>query len=234
MHHAIPAGALLYIRPEYKLEGTPATEGFVVAAALIGAVASVLVAGPAADWLGRRTMLCISGLLFSFAAAVMAWAPTVHALIVGRLLVGYAIGLAATVAPILISESSPAEIRGQLATLPQLMGSLGLVLAYAMNFALSLQPDPDWRIMLGSLFVPSLVYVLLGIFVLPESPRWLVSKGRMLDAKQVLQNLRGQEDVSGTYYFVACFSPTIYSPPAPHVFASILITRMLVTQFLET
>jgi hypothetical protein len=194
--NAAVAGALLYIRPEYKLEGTPATEGLVVAAALIGAVASVIVAGPAADWLGRRTMLCISGLLFSLAAAVMAWAPTVHALIVGRLLVGYAIGLAATVAPILISESSPAEIRGQLATLPQLMGSLGLVLAYAMNFALSLQPDPDWRIMLGSLFVPSLVYVLLGIFVLPESPRWLVSKGRMLDAKLVLQNLRGQEDVS--------------------------------------
>jgi MFS family permease len=152
--------------------------------------------------------------MFSLAAAVMAWAPTVHALIVGRLLVGYAIGLAATVAPILISESSPAEIRGQLATLPQLMGSLGLVLAYAMNFALSLQPDPDWRIMLGSLFVPSLVYVLLGIFVLPESPRWLVSKGRMLDAKLVLQNLRGQEDVSGTYYFVACFSLSIY-PPSP-------------------
>ncbi|CAM6010225.1 unnamed protein product [Sphagnum balticum] len=191
------AGALLYLKPEFSLEATPALEGLVVASTLIGAVASVTVAGPSADWLGRKTMLCVSGGLYSVAALVMAWAPTVHMLILGRILVGCAIGLAATIAPILISESAPAEIRGQLATLPQLMGSGGLFLAYVMDFILSLQSTVNWRFMLGILAVPSIIYVLIAVLLLPESPRWLVSKGRMLEAKIVLQNLRDREDVTG-------------------------------------
>ncbi|CAK9883082.1 unnamed protein product [Sphagnum jensenii] len=191
------AGALLYLKPEFNLEATPALEGLVVASTLIGAVASVTVAGPSADWLGRKTMLCVSGILYSVAALVMSWAPSVYILILGRILVGSAIGLAATIAPILISESAPAEIRGQLATLPQLMGSGGLFLAYVMDFVLSLQTSVNWRFMLGILSVPSILYVLVGVLLLPESPRWLVSKGRMLDAKIVLQNLRGRDDVTG-------------------------------------
>lgn len=187
----------MYLKPEFHLETAPAVEGFVVASTLFGAVASVTVAGPAADWLGRKFMLCISGILYSLAAMIMLWAPTVHILILSRVTVGLAIGLASTISPILISESAPAETRGQLATFPQLLGSSGLFFAYVMDFVLSLQANPNWRFMLGVLCAPSLLYVLLCLFVLPESPRWLVSKGRMQDAKLVLQNLRGQEDVSG-------------------------------------
>ncbi len=200
------AGALLYMKPEFNLDATPALEGLVVASTLIGAVASVTVAGPSADWLGRKTMLCVSGVLFSVAALIMSWAPTVYILIMGRILVGSAIGLAATIAPILISESAPAEIRGQLATLPQLMGSGGLFLAYVMDFALSLQTTVNWRFMLGILSVPSIMYVLVGVLFLPESPRWLVSKGRMLEAKTVLQNLRDREDVTGVRISLSQFS----------------------------
>ncbi len=154
----VSAGALLYMKPEFNLDATPALEGLVVASTLIGAVASVTVAGPSADWLGRKTMLCVSGVLFSVAALIMSWAPTVYILIMSRILVGSAIGLAATISPILISESAPAEIRGQLATLPQLMGSGGLFLAYVMDFALSLQTTVNWRFMLGILSVPSIMY----------------------------------------------------------------------------
>ena len=163
----------------------------------MGAVAAVCIAGPSADWLGRKFMLCVSGVLYAFAALVMVWSSTVYVLIVGRLLVGCAIGLAATIAPILISESAPSEIRGQLATFPQFLGSGGLFLAYVMDFVLSLQPDVNWRFMLGFLFIPAAFYVILGLSVLPESPRWLVSKGRMNEAKKVLQNIRGQDEVDG-------------------------------------
>jgi MFS family permease len=205
------AGALLYLKPEFSLETTPALGGLVVASTLIGAVASVTVAGPSADWLGRKTMLCVSGALYSVAALVMAWAPTVHMLILGRILVGCAIGLAATIAPILISESAPAEIRGQLATLPQLMGSGGLFLAYVMDFILSLQSTVNWRFMLGILSVPSIIYVLITVLLLPESPRWLVSKGRMLEAKIVLQNLRDREDVTGMNLLSLPHTPFLHS-----------------------
>jgi len=191
------SGALLYLKPEFHLEEAPALEGEVVASTLVGAVAAVCIAGPTADWLGRKFMLCVSGILFALAALVMVWSPTVYVLIVGRLLVGSAIGLAATIAPILISESAPSETRGQLATFPQFLGSTGLFLAYVMDFVLSLKTTVDWRFMLGILFIPAFLYVLLGIFVLPESPRWLVSKGRMHEARKVLQSLRGQEDVDG-------------------------------------
>lgn len=163
----------------------------------MGAVAAVCIAGPTADWLGRKFMLCVSGVLYAIAALVMLYSPTVYVLIVGRLLVGCAIGLAATIAPILISESAPSEIRGQLATFPQFLGSGGLFLAYVMDLVLSLQPTVNWRFMLGFLFIPAFFYIVLAITVLPESPRWLVSKGRMHDAKKVLQKIRGQDDVDG-------------------------------------
>jgi MFS family permease len=147
-------GALLYLKSEFHLEAAPALEGFVVASTLFGAVASVTVAGPAADWLGRKFMLCISGILYCVAAMIMLWAPSVQVLILSRVIVGLAIGLASTISPILISESAPADTRGQLATFPQLLGSSGLFFAYVMDFILSLQANPNWRVMLGRSIFP--------------------------------------------------------------------------------
>ncbi|CAM6100740.1 unnamed protein product [Calypogeia fissa] len=195
--NAAIAGALLYLKVEFHLDDNPTLEGLVVAATLVGAVFSTALAGPAADSLGRRFMLIISSCLFSVGAIVMLWAPTIYILIIGRFLIGAGIGLAATIVPILISETAPTEIRGQLATLPQLLGSSGLFLAYCFVFGLSLLANPSWRLILGVILIPSVVYVGLCLFYLPESPRWLVSKGRMLEAKRVLQGLRGEEDVSG-------------------------------------
>lgn len=195
------AGALLYLKPEFHLESTPTLEGLVVASTFFGAAASVIVAGPAADRMGRKFVLLISGLLYSTAAMLMLWTPTVNILILSRVVVGLAIGLATTIAPVLISESAPTETRGQLATFPQLLGSSGLFFAYVMAFVLSLQDNPNWRSMLGVLAIPSFIYAILCLFALPESPRWLVSKGRMYDAKVVLQNLREEEDVSGLSIF---------------------------------
>ncbi|KZV41752.1 monosaccharide-sensing protein 2-like [Dorcoceras hygrometricum] len=136
--------------------------------------------------------------------------PTIEGLIVATSLIGatvittfsglldgFGIGLAVTLVPVYISETAPPEIRGLLNTLPQFTGSAGMFLSYCMVFGMSLMDSPSWRLMLGILSIPSIIYFALAVFFLPESPRWLVSKGKMKEAKQVLQMLRGREDVAG-------------------------------------
>lgn len=195
--NATIAGAVLYIKKEFELESEPTIEGLIVAMSLIGATLVTTCSGGIADWLGRRPMLIISSVLYFVGGLVMLWSPNVYILLLARLLDGLGIGLAVTLVPVYISETAPPEIRGSLNTLPQFMGSGGMFFSYCMVFGMSLMESPNWRLMLGVLSIPSLAFFFLTIFFLPESPRWLVSKGRMQEAKQVLQRLRGKEDVSG-------------------------------------
>lgn len=193
--NATIAGAIVYIVDELDLATT--VEGLVVAMSLIGATVITTFSGAVSDWLGRRPMLIVSSMFYFVSGLVMLWSPNVYVLLVARLLDGFGIGLAVTVVPVYISETAPADIRGSLNTLPQFTGSGGMFLSYCMVFGMSLMSSPSWRVMLGVLSIPSLLYFALAVFYLPESPRWLVSKGRMREAKQVLQKLRGREDVSG-------------------------------------
>lgn len=195
--NATIAGAVLYIKREFELETQPTLEGLIVAMSLIGATIITTFSGPVSDWVGRRPMLIISSVLYFVGGLLMLWAPNVYMLLLARLIDGFGIGLAVTLVPVYISETAPAEIRGSLNTLPQFSGSGGMFLSYCMVFSMSLMPQPNWRLMLGVLSIPSLVYFALTIFYLPESPRWLVSKGRMAEARKVLQRLRGREDVAG-------------------------------------
>ena len=191
------AGSLLYIKKEFKLESEPTVEGLIVAMSLIGATVVTTCSGALSDLLGRRPMLIISSILYFLSSLVMLWSPNVYILLFARLLDGLGIGLAVTLVPLYISETAPPEIRGLLNTLPQFAGSAGMFLSYCMVFGMSLTKAPSWRLMLGVLSIPSLLYFVLTLFFLPESPRWLVSKGRMIEAKKVLQRLRGREDVAG-------------------------------------
>jgi len=193
----------LYIKKEFDLESDPLIEGLIVAMSLIGATVITTFSGAVADSVGRRPMLIASAVLYFVSGLVMLWAPSVYVLLLARLIDGFGIGLAVTLVPLYISETAPTDIRGLLNTLPQFSGSGGMFLSYCMVFGMSLMPTPDWRLMLGVLSIPSLIYFGLTIFYLPESPRWLVSKGRMAEAKRVLQRLRGREDVSGLYNFAS-------------------------------
>ncbi|KAE8729583.1 Monosaccharide-sensing protein 1 [Hibiscus syriacus] len=195
--NATIAGAVLYIKKEFKLEIEPTIEGLIVVISLIGATCITICSGGISDWLGRRPMLIISSVFYFLIGLVMVWSPNVYILLLARLLDGFGIGLAVTLVPVYISETAPPEIRGLLNTLPQSTGSIGMFLSYCMVFGMSLSETPNWRLMLGVLSIPSLVYFVLAIFFLPESPRWLVSKGRIDEAKKVLQRLRSREDVAG-------------------------------------
>ncbi|KAL0313860.1 UNVERIFIED_CONTAM: Monosaccharide-sensing protein 2 [Sesamum angustifolium] len=193
--NATIAGAVVYIKKELQLGA--AVEGLIVAMSLIGATLITTCSGTISDWIGRRPMLILSSMFYFLSGLIMLWSPNVYVLLLARLLDGFGIGLAVTLVPLYISETAPSEIRGLLNTLPQFTGSGGMFLAYCMIFGMSLLPSPSWRLMLGVLSIPSLLYFALTVFYLPESPRWLVSKGKMLEAKRVLQKLRGREDVSG-------------------------------------
>lgn len=196
-YFVIFVGAIVYINKELDLEST--VEGLVVAMSLIGATLVTTCSGAISDWIGRRPMLIVSSMLYFISGLIMLWSPNVYVLLIARLLDGFGIGLAVTLVPIYISETAPADIRGSLNTLPQFTGSGGMFLSYCMVFGMSLLSSPSWRLMLGILSIPSLLYFALTVFYLPESPRWLVSKGRMVEAKKVLQRLRGREDVSGSF-----------------------------------
>ncbi|KAI6700274.1 hypothetical protein NL676_014598 [Syzygium grande] len=191
------AGSVLYIKEEFDLQEQPTIEGLIVAMSLIGGTAITTCSGPLSDSLGRRPMMIISSVLYFVSGLIMLWAPSVYVLLLGRLSCGFGIGLAITLIPIYISETAPSEIRGQLNTIPQFANSGGMFLSYCLVFGMSLLESPSWRLMLGVLSLPSLIYFMLTVFFLPESPRWLVSKGRMNEARQVLQRLYGREDVSG-------------------------------------
>ncbi|CAL5040740.1 unnamed protein product [Urochloa decumbens] len=196
--NATIAGAVLYIKREFRLETQPAVEGLVVATSLMGATVITTFSGPVSDSVGRRPMLIASSLLYFAGGLVMLWSPTVEVLLLARLVDGFGVGLAVTLVPVYISETAPPEIRGLLNTLPQFTGSLGMFFSYCMIFYMTLAAGgPSWRLMLGVLSVPSLAYLALTVLYLPESPRWLVSKGRMKEARAVLQMLRGRDDVAG-------------------------------------
>lgn len=190
----------MYIKKE--LEVGAATEGLIVAMSLIGATAITTCSGTISDMVGRRPMLILSSTFYFLSGLIMLWSPNVYVLLLARLLDGFGVGLAVTLVPLYISETAPSEIRGLLNTLPQFAGTAGMFLAYCMIFGMSLLPSLSWRLMLGLLSVPSLVYFASMVLYLPESPRWLVSKGKMLEAKRVLQKLRAREDVSGIFYVV--------------------------------
>lgn len=194
-------GAVLFIKREFQLESEPTIVGLIVAMSIIGATIITTFSGAVSDWVGRRPMLIASAVFAFLSGLVMLWSPNVYVLLLARLINGFGAGLAVTLVPVYISETAPPEIRGLLNTLPQFSGSGGMFLSYCMVFGMSLMSNPDWRLMLGVLSIPSLIYFALTIFYLPESPRWLVSKGRMVEAKKVLQRLRGRKDVSGSLYY---------------------------------
>lgn len=162
--NATIAGAIIYIKEDLDLGTT--VEGLVVAMSLIGATVITTCSGAISDWVGRRPMLILSSLLYFISGLVMLWSPNVYVLCIARLLDGFGIGLAVTLVPIYISETAPSEIRGLLNTLPQFTGSGGMFLSYCMIFGMSLLASPSWRLMLGVLSIPSILYFVLTVFLL--------------------------------------------------------------------
>eukprot|EP01111_Echinosteliopsis_oligospora_P011356 TRINITY_DN3733_c0_g1_i4.p1 TRINITY_DN3733_c0_g1~~TRINITY_DN3733_c0_g1_i4.p1 ORF type:complete len:405 (+),score=91.88 TRINITY_DN3733_c0_g1_i4:424-1638(+) len=167
----------------------------VVSAVLIGAIIGCLFGGPICDKMGRRPSLIISGAIFTVGAVVMGAAVSIAMLIVGRFIVGVGIGIASLAVPLYVAELAPAHLRGALGTVNQLFITIGIVVAYGINIGFT-KTIHGWAYPLGLSGAPALV-LFLGMFLLPESPYWLVMHNREEEALEVLQTMRGKNvDIS--------------------------------------
>jgi sugar porter (SP) family MFS transporter len=188
------SSALLFIRQVFHL--STGGQSIVAGMVLVGAVIGASVAGSLSDHFGRRRVILVTALVFVAGALISAIAGSVAVLLIGRLLIGVAIGVASMLTPLYLAEISPAASRGAVTSLNQLCITLGILVSYLVGYAFSGGPG-GWRWMLGLGAVPGAVLA-AGMLVLPESPRWLAGHGRLPQAEAVLHRLRGAgADVAG-------------------------------------
>ena len=186
------SGAVLFIRQDFALSDF--TVGLVVSAVLIGAVIGAAIGGDVSDHFGRRKVIIAAAVIFALGAVGTATVPDVTLLILGRIAVGIAIGIASEVTPLYISEMSPSRMRGSLVSLNQLAITIGIVISYLVDFGLS--AFQGWRYMLGLAAIPAIILG-IGMLPLPDTPRWLISHNESDNARNVLKRIRGREDVEG-------------------------------------
>jgi sugar porter (SP) family MFS transporter len=191
---AVIAGTLRYLTWYFHL--TDSALGLIVAAASIGCIPGALLAGRMADRYGRKKMMIVTSLLYIIAALGSGLAGSFTELLIYRLIGGVAIGMASTLAPIYISEIAPPAFRGRLGMLQQLAIVLGILLSFVSNYFIAnssysfLNEGNYWRYMLAAAFIPSLIFFLLLLLV-PESPRWLVGKGRLALSERIFGKIYG-------------------------------------------
>jgi sugar porter (SP) family MFS transporter len=186
------SGAILFVKNQFALSAT--MEEIVVSSVLVGAVLGAAIGGALTNRFGRRKMIILAGIVFTASAIGTAMAPTVTWLIVARVVSGLAIGIASFISPMYIAELVPAKVRGSLVAVNMLAITTGIVAAYLTDYALS--GTQNWRYMFGLAAIPSIVLT-VGMWRLPDSPRWLLSKSKVAQAKRVLHRVRIESDVSG-------------------------------------
>ncbi len=185
------SGALLYIKRDYALSAW--MQGVVTTAVLIGAVGGAACGGTLTDRFGRKPIIIVMAALFALGSLLSAAATGVVMLFVARLILGVAIGTASMLTPLYLSEMAPKEKRGAVVSLNQLCITLGILISYLVDFGFE-HVAGTWRWMLGVGAVPGLLLG-VGMLFLPESPRWLASKGRFDQAADVLRMMRDRQDV---------------------------------------
>jgi len=183
---AVISGTTDWLKREFLL--TDFTLGFTVASALIGTIIGSIAVGRPADAIGRRGVLFMLAGMFFVSSIGCGLAYRWWVFILFRFIGGLAVGSASVVSPLYIAEISPAKYRGRLVAVTQFNIVLGILLAYLSNYiigTLNLGAD-ECRWMFGIMVVPSAVFFVL-LFGTPQSPRWLIAKGRVAEGREVLQ-----------------------------------------------
>jgi sugar porter (SP) family MFS transporter len=185
------SGAILFITKQFSLSAT--MEEIVVSSVLVGAIAGATLGGALTGRLGRRIIIILAGIIFTASALGTALAPTVGWLIAARVVSGIGIGIASFISPMYIAELVPAKVRGSLVAVNMLAITSGIAVAYLVDYAFS--SSGGWRYMFGLAAIPSIALI-IGMWRLPDSPRWLISKSKVEEARQILRRARTVSDVS--------------------------------------
>lgn len=208
---AVISGTTADVSAQFGLDEI--SKGWYVGCALIGSIIGVACAGMLSDFLGRKKTMLIAAICFTVSAIGCCVCAGFQDLVIYRIIGGLGIGIISIVSPIYISEVSPARIRGTMVSLYQLAVTMGLLLAYLINFAIlsnsasgfatpffqKIFSSEMWRGMLGSETVVALAFFII-IFFIPESPRWLMVKGRDEEALGIFRRLKnGEENVLQEY-----------------------------------
>jgi len=199
---SVISGVVGFIGPEFDL--TKIQIGWAVASLTLTSTLAMMTAGPISDRFGRRPVLRVAAILFTLSAIASAVAPDYLTLVIARMVGGLGVGAALIIAPMYIAEIAPADIRGRMVSFNQLNIVIGISVAYFSNFlilslgqsdlawAQSLRiGDWTWRWMLGVEAIPAIVYF-LALFLVPESPRWLVMRGKAEEALKILSRVSGK------------------------------------------
>ncbi|XP_062210225.1 polyol transporter 5-like [Phragmites australis] len=182
---SVMSGAQLFMKEDLKITDTQIEilAGVINIYSLFGSLA----AGLTSDWLGRRYTMVLAAAIFFTGALLMGLAPDYAILMVGRFVAGIGVGFALMIAPVYTAEVAPTSARGFLTSFPEVFNNFGILLGYVSNFAFARLPvHLSWRAMFLVGAVPP-VFLGVAVLAMPESPRWLIMRGRIDDARRVLQ-----------------------------------------------
>jgi sugar porter (SP) family MFS transporter len=183
-------GAMLDLVRHFQL--TPAIQGWTVSSALVGCILGTILIGKPGDTYGAQRLLQLLAVLFFVSSVGCGLAPGIGVFITFRFIGGLAIGGASVLCPVYISEISPPKHRGVLASTFQLAIVVGILLSLISNYLLLNIGDQNWRWMLFSGALPAVAFFLM-LLVIKKSPRWLVKKGRIEEAKRNIEELSSHE-----------------------------------------
>ena len=193
---AVTSGTEGFLQAKFHLNADEI--GWVVASVLLGCMAGAVLAGPLSNRVGRKKTLLLSALLFLVSAIGCVVPQNVSQLVVARVIGGVGVGMASMLSPMYISEIAPPRIRGRLVSVNQFMIILGFLVVYFVNARIAAAGDAQWnaqwgwRYMFGSEIIPAGLFMLMLLLV-PESPRWLVQRGRLDAAEAVLARTGGSQ-----------------------------------------
>jgi len=187
------SGAIPFFQQDFQISNSMVEN--ITTAGLVGAVIGAMLTGRLSDMFGRKKVIFVAAIIFAIGALWSGYAPNDNMLMVSRLFIGLAIGISSFAVPLYIAEISPTRIRGRLVSLFQLLITIGILVAYITDLAFANESNPEsWRPMFIAGVVPAII-LLVGIIFLPETPRWLMTKGREEEGRRILKMVEEPDKV---------------------------------------